>query len=88
MKIREKVLLQIMDEDALSCESLADGLDLHISVVEKMLNGEAVKDDVALKLMSYFGAEDAQRLVDWEAEDEENDDDDDCDDDYGGDDYG
>ena len=67
MKIKANMLLSLMEKKGLTKEGLAREMGVDVSEVEKLLNGEAVIEQTARKFIYYFGADEAQRFVDWEA---------------------
>ena len=67
MKVRRKLLLQIMEETAMNNEMLARNIGVDVSEIKMLFAGEAVGIKTARKFIYYFGADDAQRLIDWEA---------------------
>ena len=72
MKVKVKRLLSLMDKRGMTSADLAREMEVELSEVEKLLNGEAVDEPTARKFIYYLGADEAQRLVDWEAIDKEN----------------
>jgi plasmid maintenance system antidote protein VapI len=67
MKVRKKLLLQMLDENSMTVEGLARNMGVGVGEIKKLLDGQAVDEPTARKFISYFGADDAQRLIDWEA---------------------
>jgi len=67
MKIKKELLLQFLKETAKTHEDFASEMEVPLSVVEQMLNGEAVCKDTARKFFCCFGAIEGARFVDWEA---------------------
>jgi plasmid maintenance system antidote protein VapI len=67
MKIKKELLLAFMKNNAMSNESLANALGIAVAEVEKMLNGEAVGEYTARKFIFYLGADEAQKIIDWQA---------------------
>ena len=67
MKIRKKLLLQIMGEYAMTAAELARAMAVDATEIERLLAGGAVGEATARNFIGYFGAAEAQRLIDWEA---------------------
>jgi len=67
MKVKIKRLLLYLETNGLSKEALADGAEIGVSEIDSLLNGEAVDEPTARKLIYYLGADTAQGLIDWNA---------------------
>jgi plasmid maintenance system antidote protein VapI len=67
MKVKTKLLQAFMEKHKMTAAGLAQEIEISVSEVEKLLNGEAVDERTARKFIYYFGAGEAQRLVDWKA---------------------
>ena len=67
MKVKVILLKKYMKQKEMSPEKLASVMDVKVSEVEKMLNGEVVTEDTAIAFIEYLGADKAQELIDWEA---------------------
>ena len=67
MKIKVHLLQAYLDKHKLSVSDLAKEMEISVTELEKLLNGEAVDQKTARRFIYYFGAKKAQRFVDWEA---------------------
>ncbi|GHV04105.1 hypothetical protein FACS1894211_16750 [Clostridia bacterium] len=67
MKVKKERLLQFLKESEMTATDLAREMGIDVSEVEKMLNGEAVCRKTAERFIHYFGADLAQRYIDWKA---------------------
>lgn len=67
MKVKKELLRELLNEYVMSGAEFAREMGVDAEEVEKMLNGEAVGVKTAKKLIAYLGADEAGRLVDWEA---------------------
>ena len=65
MKIIPKVLLGYLQENKITAERFADELEVKMSEVEKLLNGDSVEYKTAVLFIYYFGADKAQHIIDW-----------------------
>jgi len=72
MKIKVKLLQQFMTKKKMSAADLAEEMEVDISEVEKLLNGEAIDKKTAQKFIRYFGVDKAVDLIDWNAIGREN----------------
>jgi transcriptional regulator with XRE-family HTH domain len=67
MKVKIKRLKKYLKDNGLTKEELACDMGVSAAEVEKMLNGQTVGVNTARKFIAFFGADDAQSLIDWEA---------------------
>lgn len=67
MKIKTQLLREYLGKKKLSVEELADDMETSVAELEKLLNGEAVDVKAATLFIFYFGADEAQKFIDWEA---------------------
>lgn len=64
MKVKEKLLRQLLDDYVMSAAEFARKISVNVSEVEKMLNGEKVGVTTAKKFIAYIGPVTAKRLID------------------------
>ena len=67
MKVKKELLLQVLKERAMTCGDLARETGISAGEIERLLSGEAVDEPTARRFIYYFGADEAQGLIDWEA---------------------
>lgn len=67
MKVKTKMLQAFLQTKGMTKEVFAEEIEVNLSEVEKMLNGEAVDEKTARKFIYYLGAGEAQRFIDWKA---------------------
>jgi len=72
MKVKRELLLKYLKKNNMTAADLAREIGVSLAEVEKMLNGETVGVNTARKFIRYFTADEAQRLIDWEAIGKEN----------------
>ena len=72
MKVKRELLLKYLKKNGMSAADLAHQMGVSLAEVEKMLSGETVGVNTARKFIRYFTADEAQRLIDWEAIGKEN----------------
>ncbi|MDR0850768.1 MAG: hypothetical protein LBN07_04850 [Christensenellaceae bacterium] len=67
MKIKIQLLQAFLKERKITALDLAKEMEVDVSEIEKLLKGEAVDEKAAHKFIYYFGADEAQHFIDWEA---------------------
>lgn len=67
MKIKKELLKAFLDKYNISVELLAKDMGIAAAMLETLLNGEAVDRKVAERFIHYFGAEEAAKMIDWDA---------------------
>lgn len=65
MKIKGKLLSRLLEKHGLTAADFARDVEIDVSEVDKMLNGEAVGERTARKFIYYVGPIEADRLIDW-----------------------
>lgn len=66
MLVKKEKLAHFLEVKNLSKEKFATILDVEVSEVEKMLNGEPVGLYTSRRFIRFFKAEVAQHYIDWE----------------------
>lgn len=66
MLVKKEKLAHFLEVKNLSKEKFAAILDVEVSEVEKMLNGEIVGLHTSRRFIRFFKAEVAQHYIDWE----------------------
>jgi len=66
MIIKPKMLREYLQGNKLSAERFADELEVKVTEVEKLLNGESVGLKTAVLFIYYFGADKSQHVIDWD----------------------
>lgn len=66
MLVKKEKLAHFLEVKNLSKEKFAAILDVEVSEVEKMLNGETVGLYTSRRFIRFFKAEVAQHYIDWE----------------------
>ena len=72
MKIKTKVLQEYMQSKEMTVTDLAREMAVDVVEIEKLLNGQAVSEEIARSFIFYFGANAALLFIDWEAMNKEN----------------
>ena len=72
MKVKTKLLRNYLKRKGMSNDELARAMGVSVAEVIKMLEGKAVGVNTARHFIRYFTADEAQRLIDWEAIGKEN----------------
>lgn len=67
MKIKTKLLLAYLEQRKMSVSDLAKEMEISVTELEVLLNGEAVGEKTAQQFIYYLGANEAQKFIDWEA---------------------
>ncbi|MCL2798511.1 MAG: hypothetical protein FWD58_10790 [Firmicutes bacterium] len=67
MKIKPQLLKEFLEKKKMSVAGFACELEVDVSEIEILLNGEAVEVETARKFIYYVTADEAQHLIDWEA---------------------
>jgi len=67
MKIKPMLLLELLEQKKMSVAGFACELEVELSEVDKLLNGESVEIHTARQFINYITADEAQRLIDWQA---------------------
>jgi len=67
MIIKKHKLQFFMDKHNLTKEKLAEEMCMGVSEIEKLLKGEVVGQKTASLFIDFFGANEAQFYVDWDA---------------------
>jgi len=65
MKVKKKLLRRLLDDYVMSAAEFARDMDVDVSEVEKMLNGEKVGERTARRFIAYVGPIEAERLIDF-----------------------
>lgn len=72
MKIKKELLQAFLDKYSISAAILAREMSLNQAEMEKLLNGETVNEETARRFVYYFGADEAEKMIDWSAMGKEN----------------
>ena len=67
MKVKTELLQAFMQKYELSAAILAREMGVAVGEVEKLLGGTAVNEETARRFISYFGADEAVKMIDWAA---------------------
>jgi len=67
MKVKGKLLSQLLKKHGLTAGEFARDMEVEASEVMKMLGGESVGETAARRFIAYVGPIEAERLIDWAA---------------------
>ena len=67
MIVKTELLHDYLQEKRMSARMFAEDMDITVSEVEKLLNGELVGERTATQFIKFFGADKAQEFIDWDA---------------------
>jgi len=67
MKVKWKLLLQLLKKHGLTAGAFARDAEVEVSEVEKMLDSRSVGETTARRFIAYVGPIEAERLIDWAA---------------------
>ncbi len=65
MIVKKEKLRKYLDKQQISKEEFAKELDVDISEVDKMLNGERIGYETSKKFIYYMKAARAQKFINW-----------------------
>ena len=67
MKIRKELLQAFLDKYGITAAILAREMHTDEQEIKTLLDGGAVNEATARKFIYYFGADEAVKMIDWEA---------------------
>lgn len=67
MKIKKQLLQNFLNNKNMSADDLAQEMEINVIEIKKLLCGEQVDERTAFSFIKYFGADEAQHFIDWEA---------------------
>lgn len=67
MKIKTNLLQAFLDKYKITSEILAQDMGVKETEVETLLSGEAVDRKTAERFINYLGADEAAKMIDWDA---------------------
>jgi|GEM_PF-1595348 len=66
MKVKRHLLIGFLKKNKMTQAELARKIGISTTEVNNMLDGKAVDINTARKFIHFFGADEAQRMIDWE----------------------